>query len=117
MPCGAKAARDSIIITHGHFDHVFASARFKAETGAEIVMHPDDLSLLAECRRRRAFSASSAVPPNPDRLVREGDTVTVGKLSLGVLETPGTRRAVSPCASTTPCSSGYALRRIGGEPT
>jgi glyoxylase-like metal-dependent hydrolase (beta-lactamase superfamily II) len=81
---------DSIIITHGHFDHVFASARFKAETGAEIVMHPDDLSLLAEVpETARFFGIKAPVPPNPDRLVREGDTVTVGTLSLGVLETPG----------------------------
>jgi glyoxylase-like metal-dependent hydrolase (beta-lactamase superfamily II) len=81
---------ESVIITHGHFDHVFSSALFKAQTGAEIIMHPDDLSLLADVpQTARFFGIKAPVPPSPDRLVREGDTVTVGELSLGVLETPG----------------------------
>ena len=81
---------DSIVVTHGHFDHVFSGARFKAETGAEVVMHPDDLPLLAEVpETARFFGIKAPVPPNPDRLVREGDTIAVGGLSLGVLETPG----------------------------
>ncbi len=81
---------DSIVITHAHFDHVFSSARFKAETGAEVVMHPNDLSLLAEVpETARFFGIKAPVPSNPDRLVREGDSITAGGLSLGVLETPG----------------------------
>ncbi len=81
---------EAIVVTHGHFDHVFSSARFKAETGAEVVMHPGDLPLLAEVpETARFFGIKAPVPPNPDRLVREGDTVAVGGLSLDVLETPG----------------------------
>jgi glyoxylase-like metal-dependent hydrolase (beta-lactamase superfamily II) len=81
---------ESVIITHGHFDHVFSAARFKAETGAEVVMHPDDLPLLAEVpETARFFGIKAPVPPHPDRLVREGDTIAVGGRSLGVLETPG----------------------------
>jgi hypothetical protein len=64
-------------------------ARFKARR-AEVVMHPNDLSLLAEVpETARFFGIKAPVPPNPDRLVREGDAITVGGLSLGVLETPG----------------------------
>jgi hydroxyacylglutathione hydrolase len=81
---------ETVIITHGHFDHVFSSARFKAETGAEVVMHPDDLALLAEVpETARFFGIKAPVPPDPDRLVREGDAVAVGGLTLQVLETPG----------------------------
>ena len=90
---------ESIIITHGHFDHVFSSARFKAETGAEVVMHPNDLSLLAEVpETARFFGIKAPVPANPDRLVRDGDSITVGALSLEVLETPGhTPGSISLC--------------------
>jgi hydroxyacylglutathione hydrolase len=90
---------DSVIITHGHFDHVFSSALFKAQTGAEVVMHPNDLSLLAEVpETARFFGIKAPVPPHPDRLVREGDAITVGGLSLRVLETPGhTPGSISLC--------------------
>lgn len=90
---------ESVIITHGHFDHVFSGALFKAETGAGIVMHPDDLPLLAEVpETARFFGVKAALPPQPDRLVREGDTIAVGGLALRVLETPGhTPGSISLC--------------------
>ncbi len=90
---------ESIIITHGHFDHVFSGALFKTQTGAEVVMHPNDLPLLAEVpQTARFFGINAPRPPDPDRLVREGDTVAVGGLSLRVLETPGhTPGSISLC--------------------
>jgi glyoxylase-like metal-dependent hydrolase (beta-lactamase superfamily II) len=91
---------ESVIVTHGHFDHVFSSALFKAETGAGVVMHPDDLPLLSEVpETARFFGVKASLPPQPDRLVREGDTISVGELSLRVLETPGhTPGSISLCA-------------------
>ena len=81
---------DTVIITHGHFDHVFSSAFFKAETGAQVVMHPDDLPLLEEVPdTARFFGFKAPVQPQPDRLVREGDVILVGSCALRVLETPG----------------------------
>ena len=90
---------ESVIITHGHFDHVFSSAMFKAQTGAKMIMHPDDLPLLTEVpETARFFGIMAPVPPAPDRLVREGDTIPVGGLSLRVLETPGhTPGSISLC--------------------
>jgi glyoxylase-like metal-dependent hydrolase (beta-lactamase superfamily II) len=90
---------ESIVITHGHFDHVFSGALFKAQTGAEVVMHPNDLPLLAEVpQTARFFGIKAPAPPNPDRLVKEGDTVSVGGMSLLVLETPGhTPGSISLC--------------------
>ena len=90
---------ESVVITHGHFDHVFSGALFKAETGAEMVMHPNDLPLLAEVpETARLFGIKAPTPPSPDRLVREGDAIAVGGLSLRVLETPGhTPGSISLC--------------------
>jgi glyoxylase-like metal-dependent hydrolase (beta-lactamase superfamily II) len=90
---------ESIVITHGHFDHVFSGALFKEHTGAEVVMHPDDLPLLADVpQTARFFGIKAPIPPNPDRLVREGDSVAVGELSLRVVETPGhTPGSISLC--------------------
>ena len=90
---------ESVIITHGHFDHVFSSAAFKAETGAQVIMHPDDVPLLLEMpETARLFGFKAPPPPQPDRLVREGDVIKVGELALRVLETPGhTPGGISLC--------------------
>jgi hydroxyacylglutathione hydrolase len=81
---------ESVIITHGHFDHVFSCATFTAETGAPVIMHPNDVPLLLEMpETARFFGFKAPTAPKPDRLVREGDVITVGELSLRVLETPG----------------------------
>ncbi|HEX7550825.1 MAG TPA: MBL fold metallo-hydrolase [Candidatus Methylomirabilis sp.] len=90
---------ESVIITHGHFDHVFSSAAFKAETGAQVIMHPDDVPLLLEMpETARFFGFKAPPPPQPDRLVREGDVIKVGELALRVLETPGhTPGGISLC--------------------
>jgi glyoxylase-like metal-dependent hydrolase (beta-lactamase superfamily II) len=90
---------ESVIITHGHFDHVFSSAAFKAETGAQVIMHPDDVPLLLEMpETARLFGFKAPAPAQPDRLVREGDVIKVGELALRVLETPGhTPGGISLC--------------------
>lgn len=90
---------ESVIITHGHFDHVFSSAAFKKETGAQVIMHPDDVPLLLEMpETARFFGFKAPPPPQPDRLVREGDVIKVGELALRVLETPGhTPGGISLC--------------------
>ena len=90
---------DAVIVTHGHFDHVFSGALFKTATGAEVIMHPNDLPLLAEVpETARFFGIKAPTPPDPDRLVREGDAVPVGGLSLRVIETPGhTPGSISLC--------------------
>ncbi len=81
---------DYLIATHAHFDHVAGTELFKAATGAAIVMHPDDLPLLAMVpETARMFGLKAAEPPGPDRLVREGDVIALGGLALSVLETPG----------------------------
>lgn len=90
---------ESVIITHGHFDHVFSSAAFKAETDAQVIIHPDDVPLLLEMpETARFFGFKAPPPPQPDRLVREGDVIKVGELALRVLETPGhTPGGISLC--------------------
>ena len=66
-------ALSHILVTHSHQDHIEAVAALKAAYGC-IVIAPE--------------KASAAVP-QADRLVCEGDTVTVGSLSGQVWETPG----------------------------
>lgn len=79
-----------LINTHGHFDHVGANKRMKEVTGADILVHPDDEPMLVELSRSAAmFGLSAENSPPADRLLKDGDTIAFGEISLKVIHTPG----------------------------
>jgi hydroxyacylglutathione hydrolase len=78
----------TILITHGHIDHVSALKEVKEATGAETLIHADDARALQDGRQAMMLGASYPVSP-PDRLLKDGDSVDVGELHFTVLHTPG----------------------------
>ena len=80
----------AIINTHGHFDHVTANAELKKATGAELMIHAQDAPMLADAARSAAqWGLPAGESPPPDRLLEDGDTITVGTITFTVLHTPG----------------------------
>ena len=85
-----KLTVTAIINTHGHFDHVGANKRLKEATGAEIMIHEADASMLQELSvTAMAFGLQAENSPPADRLLADGDTITFGEKSLAVFHTPG----------------------------
>lgn len=79
-----------IINTHGHFDHVAANGKIKDATGADILIHPLDASMLGSLSTNAAiFGISVENSPPCDQTIEEGDTVSFGKITLKVIHTPG----------------------------
>jgi glyoxylase-like metal-dependent hydrolase (beta-lactamase superfamily II) len=64
----------AVVETHSHWDHVQALAEVRTATGARVVAHPAD---------------AGELPVPADRLVGDGDVVSVGELSLEVLHLQG----------------------------
>ncbi|MFQ5990358.1 MAG: MBL fold metallo-hydrolase, partial [Candidatus Methylomirabilales bacterium] len=80
----------AIVNTHGHFDHVCGNAFFKVKTGAPVLLHPEDVPLMRQAvEQALAFGFQVPAPHPPDRLLNEGDEVTVGESRLRVFHTPG----------------------------
>lgn len=80
----------SIINTHGHFDHIAGNAFFKARTGAELLLHKDDLPLLPHQQKAAGLFGFTVSPsPLPDRLLEDGDEIQIGTLVMKVYHTPG----------------------------
>jgi len=63
-----------ILLTHSHFDHIGALAELRSKLGVPLAVHAADSSLL---------------PSPPEMLLEDGNTLSVGKIKLEVLHTPG----------------------------
>jgi hydroxyacylglutathione hydrolase len=79
-----------IVNTHAHFDHVGANKAIREATGAELLLHEADAPVLATVSHQsRSFGMDPVSSPAADRLLKHGDIITAGEVSLKVLHTPG----------------------------
>jgi metallo-beta-lactamase class B len=79
-----------ILLSHGHLDHFGGAARIQALSGARVATLEEDWQLI-----EKAFGAK----PNPNRpmgpvlkrdmVIKEGDTITLGKTAVKVYKLPG----------------------------
>jgi len=84
--CELKA----VINTHGHFDHIGANAFLVEATGAELMVHGDDLPVMEQAETHAGIYGLSVAPsPAPTRILAEDDEVVIGSIRLKVLHTPG----------------------------
>jgi glyoxylase-like metal-dependent hydrolase (beta-lactamase superfamily II) len=79
-----------VVDTHAHIDHVSANRPVLEATGAELLIHRDDVAMLAQPDTSLASMVGFTVEPmTPARELVDGDEVTVGDATLRVLHTPG----------------------------
>ena len=79
-----------ILNTHGHIDHIMGNAWAKETFAVPILMHKDDLPLIARAMEQgKMFGVDFPEPPNPDKYIEENDVIEVGSGRLLVLHTPG----------------------------
>ncbi len=79
-----------ILCTHAHFDHVGAIPELKEHTGALLLIHEEELEIYNAAKDMAAFFGYdiSELPP-PDRTLKEGDELRIGRKSFTILHTPG----------------------------
>jgi len=81
-----------IILTHGHFDHIYHLNSLKEKTGARLCIHEDERELYLNpmLNGTRMFgTGEEIVTPEPDILLKDGQKLQVGNLTLEIIHTPG----------------------------
>ncbi len=87
-----KLKPKAILATHGHFDHLLAAAELKLNFKIPLFLHQNDCFLI-----KRIYQTASwwlrrrivGLPLEIDHQLKEGDEISIGSLSLKVIETPG----------------------------
>ncbi len=81
---------EKILLTHGHIDHCGSAGLFAEELGVPIEgPHADDLFWISRLAEDGARYGVAGQPFEPSRWLIDGDTVTVGELTLNVRHCPG----------------------------
>lgn len=79
-----------ILLTHGHYDHIGGVKEVSEKYNAHIVISEEDAPMLSSSRL--SLAAFSGAPHNnteADRIVSDGDTITLGDIQIKVMATPG----------------------------
>lgn len=116
-----------IINSHAHFDHAGGIARLKADTGAKLAAMAEDKSALERGRHEGDSNYVGRFKPVAvDQTLADGDTISVGSVTLTATLTPGHTKGCTTWSMTSPdagkqrrvvfpCSLSVAGNRLVGN--
>ncbi len=80
----------SIIITHGHFDHIKDAGYVSSALKAPVLAHKDEVPLIEHVAEQAVmFGLPPVKPPRIAGYLNDGDVVSVSSYSFEVHSTPG----------------------------
>lgn len=105
-----------IISSHAHFDHVQGHAAMKALTGAQVIALGGDAAALAAGQDNSAGGFPGLVAVPVDRVVKDGETIALGGVTLRAVWVPGhTQGATMWTTTVSEGGRAYSVAFRGGE--
>ncbi len=81
---------EKIVLTHGHFDHIRGLNALKQRNAVEVLIHQADSDMLTNAEKNFSlFLGNPFTTDKADGFLKEGETIKIGSLELGVIHTPG----------------------------
>ena len=105
-----------MISSHAHFDHVQGHAAMKKFTGAQVIALGGDAAALEAGQDNSAGGFRGLVAVHVDRVIKDGDTVSLGGVTLRALWVPGhTQGATVWITTVSEGGKNYSVAFRGGE--
>ena len=89
-----------ILSSHAHWDHVEGHAAMKDLTGAQVMALGEDAAAIASGKDNSALGSEDWPPTKVDRILKDGDTVTLGGVTLTAHLTPGHTKGCTTWTTT-----------------
>lgn len=78
-----------ILLTHGHFDHIWSVNELKALTGAQVLIHELEYKVAANAILNMSARFTEDLTVEADKTFNDGDVIELGESKLTVCHTPG----------------------------
>jgi metallo-beta-lactamase class B len=104
-----------MISSHAHFDHIAGHAMMQKLTGAQVMAMVGDAEALEAGKDNSALGAVGWTPVRVDRVLRHGDTVSLGGNTLRAVHSSGhTQGATTWVMTVTEKGTAYTVAFLGG---
>lgn len=78
-----------IILTHGHFDHIWGAQELRAKSGAKIYAWEEEEDLCSDSILNESDWAGRACTIKPNEYLRDGAELEIAGIKLKLIGTPG----------------------------
>ncbi len=79
----------AILLTHGHFDHIYAVNDLKKSLDVPVYAYVDEAALMGDSWMNRSKAWAEAMTVTPDILLHDGDELDLAGFHIRVIHTPG----------------------------
>lgn len=79
----------AILLTHGHFDHIYAVNDLKKSLDVPVYAYADEAALMGDSWMNRSKAWAEAMTVKPDILLHDRDELDLAGFHIRVIHTPG----------------------------
>lgn len=80
---------EAILLTHGHFDHIWGVEKLKELSGAKVYAYEEEKALCEDASLNVSKGAGRACTVKADQYVKDGEEISAAGVSCKLLATPG----------------------------